>query len=140
MGSGSAPTSAERQRVFRRAVIVGAGLCGAAVVVGCLATPWLFLVLMSSKFSAGLDLAFGCALAFPFQALGVYVGFCVRAMGQPGRALVVDYCNAGVVISTGLIVVVSGGPLQFVPLAFGIGGACGALTGIWMVLHLASAD
>jgi O-antigen/teichoic acid export membrane protein len=127
----------ERKAVFGRAISIGSGLCLAAIVVGYFVTPVIFPVLMGKKFIGGLALAQTFAIAAPFQAFGVFVGFCVRALGLAGMALIVDYIGTATTIGAASIFLISGGSEQTIGWAIGFGGLSSAILGSWLGLRKA---
>ena len=133
-----AASVSERRVLFQRAIWIGSALCVVAIVVGYIATPLVFPLLMGGKFSGGLGLAVGFAVAAPFQAFGAFMGSCVRALGLAGLALAIDYVGAATTIIVAFVVFSSGGSEQAIAWAVGVGGLSAVLCGSWLGLRRAA--
>ncbi len=80
---------------FRRAAMIGVGVCAVAAMVGSTITPWLFPIVLGKEFAGGVTLAALFALVMPLQSYASLLGFGLRALGRPTQALWIDYIAAG---------------------------------------------
>ncbi len=112
----------EGRKMFRRAFQIGLALTAVAIVAGYAITPSVFPLLMGEKYAGGIELARAFAIAAPFQAFGTFMGFCIRAMGFPGRALLSDYIGAGMTVLAAFVIIRCGLTENALAAATGVGG------------------